>query len=149
MRFRQMFLDFSLWGSNVLIFFKIWGSAVLNLFLISSKSEAHCSYKIVLIKKKSVYPQNRPCASAPHKSLISKPIYLKFCVSIIQSFGNKHTKIQWVWCKNDGFRTVNLGPVFSGHPVFYTKVRTNFLLNMTEPEFWISSHKKTFLLSDY
>ena len=64
---------------------------------------------------KSEYPQNRPRASAPHKSLISRPIYLKFCVSIIQSFGNKHTKIQWVWCKNDGFRTVNLGPVF-----FYT-----------------------------
>ena len=50
MRFRWLFLDFSLWGWNVLNFLKIWGWAVLNLFLISSKSEAHCSYK-----KKCVY----------------------------------------------------------------------------------------------
>ena len=54
MRFRWLFLDFSLWGWNVLNFLKIWGWAVLNLFLISAKFEAHCSYKIVLIKKKRV-----------------------------------------------------------------------------------------------
>ena len=51
MRFRWLFLDFSHWGWNVLNFLKIWGWAVLNLFLISAKFEAHCSYKIVLIKK--------------------------------------------------------------------------------------------------
>ena len=50
-QFRQMFIDFSFWSSNVIIFFKISGLAVLNLFLILLKSEAHCSYKIVLIKK--------------------------------------------------------------------------------------------------
>ena len=33
--------------------------------------------------------------------------------------------------------------------IFCTKVRINIFLNMTEPKFWILSHKKSFLLSDY
>ena len=40
-----------------LTFLEIWGWALLNLFLILSKSEACCSYKIILIKTRTFTPR--------------------------------------------------------------------------------------------